>query len=282
MFGAICGDTIGSTYEFDNTKVYGFELFPQGSSYTDDSVMTFAVARWLLTDPEHTHSVLEKCMVEMAEEFPCPVGGYGGMFREWLFRPRAVSCRNGFPDDGKRHPYGSWGNGSAMRASACGWFFDTLEETERVAGISASITHDHPEGIKGAQATAAAIWMARSGKSKEAIKEYISSKYGYNLDRTYEFLNRTYGWDPSCQGTVPEAIIAFLESEDFEDAIRKAVSMGGDSDTLACITGGIAEAYYKDIPENIATPVWNNLPESLREIVKEVSEKTAYGSVFSI
>ena len=282
MFGAICGDTIGSTYEFDNTKDYGFELFPQGSSYTDDSIMTFAVARWLLTDPEHTHKVLEKCMVGLAEEFPCPVGGYGGMFREWLFRPRAVSCRNGYPDDGKRHPYGSWGNGSAMRASACGWFFDTLEETERVAGISASITHDHPEGIKGAQSTAAAIWMARSGKSKEEIKDYISSKYGYNLDRTYEFLNRTYGWDSSCQGTVPEAIIAFLESEDFEDAIRKAVSMGGDSDTLACITGGIAEAYYKDIPENIATPVWNNLPESLREIVKEVSEKTAYGSVFSI
>lgn len=282
MFGAICGDTIGSTYEFDNTKDYGFELFPQGSSYTDDSVMTFAVARWLLTDPEHTHSVLEKCMVGLAEEYPCPVGGYGGMFREWLFRPRAVSCRNGYPDDGKRHPYGSWGNGSAMRASACGWFFDTLEETERVAGISASITHDHPEGIKGAQATAAAIWMARSGKSKEAIKEYISSKYGYDLDRTYEFLSRTYGWDSSCQGTVPEAIIAFLESEDFEDAIRKAVSMGGDSDTLACITGGIAEAYYKVIPEDIATPVWNNLPESLQEIVKEVSEKTAYGSVFSI
>ena len=270
MFGAICGDTIGSTYEFDNTKDYKFELFPQGSSYTDDSIMTFAVARWLLIDPAHTHKVLEKCMVEMAEEFPCPVGGYGGMFREWLFRPRAVSCRNGYPNDGKRHPYGSWGNGSAMRASACGWFFDTLEETERVAGISASITHDHHEGIKGAQATAAAIWMARNGKSKTDIKTYIENKYGYDLERTWEYLNMTYSWDSSCQGTVPEAIIAFLESEDFEDAIRKAVSMGGDSDTLACITGGIAEAYYKTIPENIATPVWNNLPESLREIVKEV------------
>ena len=122
----------------------------------------------------------------------------------------------------------------------------------------------------------------RGQTTKEATAEYISSKYGYDLERTYEFLNRTYGWDSSCQGTVPEAIIAFLESEDFEDAIRKAVSMGGDSDTLACITGGIAEAYYKTIPENIATPVWNNLPESLREIVKEVSEKTPYGSVFSI
>lgn len=282
MFGAICGDTIGSTYEFDNTKDYGFELFPHGSSYTDDSIMTLAVTRWLLTDSEHTHKVLEKCMVGLAEEYPCPVGGYGGMFREWLFRPRAVSCRNSYPDDGKRHPYGSWGNGSAMRASACGWFFDTLEETERVAGISASITHDHPEGIKGAQATAAAIWMVRNGKRKTEIKTYIENKYGYDLERTWEYLNRTYSWDSSCQGTVPEAIIAFLESEDFEDTIRKAVSMGGDSDTLACITGGIAEAYYKVIPENIATPVWNNLPESLREIVMAVSEKTAYGSVFSI
>ena len=204
------------------------------------------------------------------------------MFREWLFRPRAINGRNGYPVDGKRHPYGSWGNGSAMRASACGWFFDTLEETERVARISASITHDHPEGIKGAQATAAAIYLARIGKKKDNIREYITSRYGYDLDRSYEFLNRTYGWDSSCQGTVPEAIIAFLESDDFEDAIRKAVSMGGDSDTIACITGGIAEAYYKGIPNHIATSVWSLLPESLREIVLAVSEKTSYGRVFSI
>ena len=169
-----------------------------------------------------------------------------------------------------------------MRASACGWFFDTLEETERVAGISASITHDHPEGIKGAQATAAAIYLARIGKKKDEIKEYISSRYGYDLERSYEFLNRTYEWDSSCQGTVPEAIIAFLESDDFEDAIRKAVSMGGDSDTLACITGGIAEAYYKGIPNHIAASVWSLLPESLREIVLAVSENTSYGRVFSI
>ncbi|MGM9752689.1 MAG: ADP-ribosylglycohydrolase family protein [Candidatus Cryptobacteroides sp.] len=282
MFGAICGDTIGSTYEFDNTKDYGFELFPKGSCYTDDSVMTLAVAKWLLIDAEYTQGVLENCMVELAEEYPCPVGGYGGMFREWLFRPRALNGRNGTPVDGKRHPYGSWGNGSAMRASACGWFFNTLEETERVAGISASITHNHPEGIKGAQATAAAIYLARIGKKKDKIKEYISSRYGYDLERSYEFLNRTYEWDSSCQGTVPEAIIAFLESDDFEDAIRKAVSMGGDSDTLACITGGIAEAYYKGIPNHIAASVWCLLPEGLREIVLAVSEKTSYGRVFSI
>ena len=151
-----------------------------------------------------------------------------------------------------------------------------------MAGISASITHDHPEGIKGAQATAAAIYLARIGKNKDEIKEYITSRYGYDLERSYEFLNRTYGWDSSCQGTVPEAVIAFLESDNFEDAIRKAVSMGGDSDTLACITGGIAEASYKGIPNHIAAYVWSLLPEDLREIVLAVSENTPYGRVFSI
>lgn len=281
MLGAICGDTIGSAYEFDNTKDYNFRLFYSNSSFTDDSVMTAAVALWLLNDEEHTHKMLEKYMVTLAKTCPCPMGGYGDMFYHWLFSPWALRGHNGYPDDGKRHPYGSWGNGSAMRASACGWFFDTLEETERVAGISASITHDHPDGIKGAQATAVAIWMARNSNSKEEIKGYMSSKYGYNLDRTYEFLNLTYGWDSSCQGTVPEAIIAFLESADFEDAIRKAVSMGGDSDTLACITGGIAEAYYKEIPEEILNTVWGKLPKGFREIIKMVADRTAYGDVFS-
>jgi len=149
-----------------------------------------------------------------------------------------------------RHPYGSWGNGSAMRCSAVGWFFDTLEETEKVAEISAAITHNHPEGIKGAQATAAAVWMARSGKSKEEIRDYVESRFGYDLHRTYDEVFRVYQWDDSCQGTVPEAMIAFLESADFEDALRKAVSLGGDSDTLTCICCSIAEAYYRDIPES--------------------------------
>lgn len=168
-----------------------------------------------------------------------------------------------------------------MRASACGWFFDTLEETERVAALSAEITHNHPEGIKGAQATAAAIWIARNGKSKEEIKNYILTRYSYDLNRTYEYLNRTYDWDASCQGTVPEAIIAFLESSDFEDAIRKAVSMGGDSDTLACITGGIAEAFYGGVPEEIRTIVLGKLPEAFRSILKRVCEVTAYGKLYS-
>ena len=279
MFGAICGDTIGSAYEFKNTKDYNFTLLLGDSNFTDDSVMSAAVALWLLNDKEHTQELLENYMVKIAEVCPCPMGGYGEMFYMWLYEPSALSIRSGY-DDGKRHPYGSWGNGSAMRVSACGWFFDTLEETERVAGISSSITHNHPEGIKGAQSTAAAIWMARNGKTKDEIKDYISTKYGYDLDRSYEFLNKTYDWDSSCQGTVPEAIIAFLESTDFEDAMRKAVSMGGDSDTLACITGGIAEAYYREIPEKIRDFVWSRLPKGFRETIKMVADKTSYKDTF--
>lgn len=281
MFGAICGDTIGSSYEFHNTKDYNFKIFTERSNFTDDSVMSAAVALWLLGDENHTHEALEQYMVKIAEVCRCPMGGYGEMFYHWLFSPYALRGHNGYPDDGKRHPYGSWGNGSAMRASACGWFFDTLEETEKVAGISASITHDHPEGIKGAQATAAAIWMARNGKPKDEIRNYISVKYGYDLARSYEYLNATYDWDSSCQGTVPEAIIAFLESTDFEDAMRKAVSMGGDSDTLACITGGIAEAYYKKIPEEIKTTVWSKLPKGFRETIQAVADRTAYKDIFN-
>lgn len=280
MLGAIIGDTVGSAYEFSNTKDYNFRLFCSDSNFTDDSVMTAAVALWLLNDPKHTVKALERFMVKIAEACPCPMGGYGGMFYHWLFSPWALRGMEGYPQDGGRHPYNSWGNGSAMRASAVGWFFDSLEETERVAGISAAITHNHPEGIKGAQATAAAIWMARNGKSKKEIKEYIASRFSYDLDRTWEFLNRTYGWDSSCQGTVPEAIIAFLESTDFEDAIRKAVSMGGDSDTLACITGGIAEAFYKDIPEEIYEKVWAKLPNGMRETISAVADKTVYGEVY--
>lgn len=283
MIGAIAGDVIGSAYEFRNTKDYNFRLFTDESDFTDDSVMTVAVARWLLNDSQHTYEKLEREMLDIASRYPDPVGGYGGGFMTWLFAPERLfeyDEANGdvpYLSETGRHPYGSWGNGSAMRASACGWFFDTLEETERVAGISAAITHNHPEGIKGAQATAACIWMARNGSSKDEIKKYITETYGYDLDRTYEYLNRTYGWDSSCQGTVPEAIIAFLESTDFEDAIRKAVSMGGDSDTLACITGGMAEAYYKEIPDEILKTVWSILPEEFKETIGIFAEKSEYG-----
>ena len=265
MLGSIIGDTVGSVYEFNNIKTTDFPLFSARSNYTDDSIMTMAVASWLLKDPQHGMATLEESMVEFAKQFPCPMGGYGGMFHKWLF--------GGY----KREPYNSWGNGSAMRVSAVGWMFDTIEETERVARISAEVTHNHPEGIKGAQATAAAMFLARNGKSKDEIRNYISNTYGYNLNRTCEEIRPVYGWEPSCQGTVPEAIVAFIDSTDFESAIRLAVSLGGDSDTLACITGGIAEAFYNDIPGEIATTVWSKLPEIFKEIMKEMGKTTQYG-----
>jgi ADP-ribosylglycohydrolase len=250
--------------------------------------MTMAVAHWLLTDKEHTYQGLEESMVFFAENCPCPMGGYGTGFYYWLFRPRSLrpfDDRYGvspYESPAGRHPYGSFGNGSAMRVSAVGWFFDTLEETERVAAISAAITHNHPEGIKGAQATAAAIYLARSGKTKEEIRDYIESTYGYDLHKDWEYWHPIYDWEDSCQGTVPQAIIAFLDSDSFEDAIRKAVSLGGDSDTLACITGGIAEAYYKGVPRYIAEKVEGRLPVPFKKVLEAVRRDTVYGSICKI
>ena len=264
MLGALIGDTAGSVYEFDNIKTTDFPFFIDRSNYTDDSVMSFAVADWLLHDSSHSHPALEETMVRIARDFPCPMGGYGGGFYRWLFSGR------------ERKPYNSWGNGSAMRVSAVGWTFDTLEETLRVAELSASITHNHPEGIKGAQATAAAIFLARNGKTKNEIKAFIEEKFGYDLRRTCDEIRPHYQFDESCQGTVPEAIIAFLDSSDFENAIRLAVSLGGDSDTLACITGGIAEAFYKEIPEEIVQQMWQRLPECFRQILKEMQARFGY------
>ena len=288
MLGAIIGDTVGSIYEFHNTKDYDFTLFNSRSGYTDDSVMTMAVASWLLSDPDHTYQKLEDAMVYFAENCPCLRGGYGRGFYHWLFRPghlRPFDSRYGespYQSMTERHPYGSFGNGSAMRVSAVGWFFDTLEETERVAAISAAITHNHPEGIKGAQATAAAIYLARSGKTKEEIRDYIEKTYGYDLHKNWEYWHPIYRWDSSCQGTVPQAIIAFLDSTDFEDAIRKAVSLGGDSDTLACITGGMAEAFYKGVPKAMADRVQRRFPEEFVHVLSSVRERTVYGTMCSI
>ncbi len=280
MLGAIIGDTVGSVYEFHNIKTTEFPLFIRRSNYTDDSIMTMAVAEWLLTDPQHGMDTLETSFLNFAKKYPCPMGGYGGGFNRWLFHPRTLSDYdgdgNGNYAPGQRHPYNSFGNGSAMRCSANGWMFDTLEETERVAGLSAAITHNHPEGIKGAQSTAAAIFMARNGKSKEEIKEYISTKYGYNLNRTCDEIRPVYDWESSCQGTVPEAMVAFLDSTDFESAIRLAVSLGGDSDTLACITGGIAEAFYKKIPDDIALKIWELIPDDFKGILRKMEAQTGY------
>ena len=284
MLGAIIGDTVGSAYEFHNTKDYDFTLFLGNSAYTDDSVMTMAVAYWLLKDKGYSYQGLEDAMLLFGNNCPCPMGGYGGGFYRWLFQPDALKRYGATPYESKtgRHPYGSWGNGSAMRVSPVGWFFDTLEETERVAAISAAITHNHPEGIKGAQATAASVFLARSGKTKEEIRSYIEDAYGYDLHKSWEYWHPIYGWEDSCQGTVPQAIIAFLDSSDFEDAIRKAVSLGGDSDTLACITGGIAEAFYKEIPRFMAERVTKVFPQEFNRILDRVRKETVYGQICRI
>lgn len=254
MTGAIAGDIIGSVYEFDNIKTTDFPLFTNESDYTDDTIMTVAVADWLLNGGD-----LAKVMQRYGREYPYPTGGYGGRFSGWL--------REKDPQ-----PYNSWGNGSAMRVSAVGWMFDSLEKTLEVAKETAVVTHNHPEGIKGAQATAAAIYLARTGKSKQDIKLYIETTFSYDLGRTCDEIRPFYRFNESCQGTVPEAIIAFLDSSDFENAIRLAVSLGGDSDTLACITGGIAEAFY-GIPEDIEKQVYDKLPGTFQKVIKEFKNK---------
>lgn len=211
--GALIGDTVGSVYEFDNIKTTEFQpLFDKRAEYTDDSIMTIAVADWLV-NTGRTLSELEDRLVYWAKHFPCPMGGYGGGFHTWLFSPeRLYDFKGNVYEDGKRHPYNSYGNGSAMRASACGWVAHSLEEALGFAKCSAIITHNHPEGVKGAQATTAAIFMARQGESKEAIRTYIEQTFGYDLQHTCNEIRPYYGWESSCQGTVPPALIAFFDS----------------------------------------------------------------------
>ncbi len=271
MLGAIFGDIAGSVYEFNNIKTTNFDLLGRGTNYTDDSILTIAVADWLI-DGSLNKERLAFTLYQYVKKYPSPMGSYGGRFLQWAHG-----------DISK--PYNSWGNGSAMRVSPVGWAFDTLEETEKIAALTAKVTHNHPEGIKGAQATAAAIYMARNLATKAEIKQYIETKYGYNLSRTCDEIRPSYQFNESCQETVPQAIIAFLDSVDFESAIRLAVSLGGDSDTLACITGGIAEAFYGmefSIPEatefrnsNIyfKDKAFDKLPTDLSNTVFEFYEK---------
>jgi ADP-ribosylglycohydrolase len=271
--GAIIGDTVGSVYEFDNIKTTDFKpLFDRRAEYTDDSIMTIAVADWLV-NTDRSQEQLEDRLVYWAKHYQCPMGGYGGGFRTWLFQPQRLHDFNGQPfEDGKRHPYNSYGNGSAMRASACGWAAKSIEEALDMGKRSAEITHNHPEGIKGAQATAAAIFMARQGATKETIREYIEKTFGYELQHTCEEIRPYYDWDSSCQGTVPPALLAFFDSHDFEESIRLAVSLGGDSDTLACITGGIAQAYYKEIPDEIIEQMRMRLPKEFWEVMEKLAK----------
>ena len=271
--GAIIGDTVGSVYEFDNIKTTDFQpLFDRRAEYTDDSIMTIAVADWLV-NTDRSQEQLEDRLVYWAKHYQCPMGGYGGGFRTWLFQPQRLLDFNGQPfEDGKRHPYNSYGNGSAMRASACGWAAKSIEEALDLSKRSAEITHNHPEGIKGAQATAAAIFMARQGETKEAIRTYIEQTFAYDLQHTCDEIRPYYDWESSCQGTVPPAFLAFFDIHDFEESIRLAVSLGGDSDTLACITGGIAQAYYKDIPDEIIEQMQMRLPKEFWEVMEKIAE----------
>jgi len=250
MIGAILGDIIGSPYEFDsnNIKTKDFPLFSNESEFTDDSVMTLAVAEALMNGG--TADDFKKSMKKLGNRYPN--AGYGANFIKWLRRPYAK-------------PYGSYGNGSAMRVSPVAWWFDNLDDVLKYAEISAAVTHNHPEGIKGAQATAAAIFMARNGSSKDEIKAYIEDNFGYDLNRTCDEIRPTYKHVESCQETVPEAIIAFLEGQDFEDVIRTAVSLGGDCDTLTAIAGSIAEGFY-GVEEDLKEIALSILTDDLSEI----------------
>ena len=249
MLGAIAGDIIGSVYEGRPLKSKDFPLFSARSRFTDDTVLSVAVAKSLLSGRAY-----EETVRDLGRAYPG--AGYGASFRNWLFA-----------DEPK--PYKSWGNGSAMRVSPVGFACSSRESVLQEAEKSAAITHNHPEGIKGAQATALAVFLARQGADKDLLKREIEQGFGYELSRSVEEIRPEYGFDVSCQGSVPEAIIAFLGSVCYEDAVRNAVSLGGDSDTQACIAGGIAEAFYREIPEEILREVKSRLTEELWAIVEE-------------
>lgn len=253
IIGAVIGDVIGSVFEWNNIKTTDFDLFNPKCDFTDDTVLTIAVADCILNKKDFAKTIWEYGRKYRGR-------GYGGSFRKWL-------------QEDNLKPYGSFGNGSAMRASAVGFAFNDIETVMEVAKQSAEVTHNHPEGIKGARATATSIFLARQGKSKQEIKDYISRTFKYNLDFTLDEIRPTYKFDVTCQGSVPQAIVAFLESSDFESAIRLAISIGGDSDTIACVTGGIASAFYKQIPTEIMDFVVDKLPSEYIEIMNKFDEK---------
>jgi ADP-ribosylglycohydrolase len=247
MIGVIAGDIIGSIYEHDPTKSADFPLFQPACRFTDDTVLTIATASAILEGTSYGAAYRR-----FGRRYPN--AGYGGSFYQWLRDPDPA-------------PYGSYGNGSAMRVAPVGLAFDSKETVLQEAERSAVVTHNHPEGVKGAQATALAVFLARSGSPKEAIREELGALFDYDLHQTVEEIRPDYRFDVSCQGSVPQAIVAFLDSTSVEDAIRLAVSLGGDSDTQAAIAGGIAHAFYRDVPETIAGPVRARLPQEFLEII---------------
>lgn len=253
ILGAIAGDIIGSPYEMCNIKTNLFSLFTNWSNFTDDTVMTLAVAKWLTEDRTHSVEYLIRCMQELGRQYPD--AGYGENFKKWLFQENPK-------------PYQSWGNGSAMRVSPVGLYAKTIDEALALATISASVSHNHPEGIKGAQAIATSVYLCKEGKSKQVIKEYVEKTFNYNLGKTITEIRNDYHFDVSCPGSVPEAIIAFLEGDSFEEVIRLAISIGGDSDTIACMAGAIAACKYS-IPLRIRDTCYEILPERLKIITHD-------------
>src|SRR3954451_5921603 len=252
MLGAIAGDIIGSIYEHRPIKTTKFPLFHPLCRFTDDTVLTVALADSILHGTRY---------VDLLKRYyrAYPRAGYGGSFHQWAQSERS-------------DPYNSWGNGSAMRVSPVGFAFGTLDKVLEQAKRSAEVTHDHPEGIKGAQAVATAVFLARTGQSKEQIKNYVETSFGYDLGTPLDEIRPTYEFEVSCQKSVPQAIRAFLESDDFEDAVRKAVSLGGDSDTIACMAGGIAQAFHGGVPEAIADRVYEVLDDHLGGLTRKFTE----------
>jgi ADP-ribosyl-[dinitrogen reductase] hydrolase len=259
MLGAIVGDIIGSRFEFDNCLTTSFELFTDQCSFTDDTICTVAVADAILKKVSFRSSLLKWC-----REYPFPMGSYGGSFAVWLRSPNP-------------QPYNSYGNGSAMRVSPCG-SAELRERAILLAQKSAECTHDHPEGIKGATSIAECIWLANDGASKQEIRSLISQKYGYNIETNCDQIRRTNSFNETCQVTIPQALVAFFESDSFEDAIRLSVSIGGDSDTIAAITGSLAEAFY-GIPEEIKDRAIKFLPQEMKEVINEFYKLRTYGKI---
>jgi ADP-ribosylglycohydrolase len=256
VLGAILGDIVGSVHEWERTKKKDFPLFVPRSTFTDDSVLTIAVAEWILTNQD---------LVDLFHDYTdrYPDRGYGGMYRHWMVTR-------------SREPYNSFGNGAAMRVSPVGFAFDTLEEVLHWAERSAAVTHNHPEGIRGAQATAAAVFWARSVRDKAEIRRLLAERFGYDLGFTLDQIRPTYRFNETCQQTVPQALVAFLESTGYEDAIRNAISLGGDADTLACITGGIAEAYY-GVPKDLSGQCLERLDNRLAAVVQRFRDRFRLG-----
>ena len=252
MLGAIIGDVIGSHYEHFPTKSVDFDFFAGHTCFTDDTVLTVAVADWILNGGE-----LFKYFHDYVYRYP--YAGYGGTFINWA-------------RGGDTEPYDSWGNGSAMRVSPAAYARESLEEVLMLAKASAEVTHSHPDGIAGAQATAGSIFLARTGKSKNEIRDFVESRFCYDLSRRIENIRPKYTFDVSCAGSVPESIIAFLESDSYESAIRLAISLGGDSDTMACIAGSIAEAFYGEIPRKLESKTRSYLNEDLLKVVDAFRE----------